>query len=124
MKKNNKTELPVAGAGKQHNFFEDVWDVASQIPEGRATSYGAIAAYLGAKSSARMVGWAMNGAHAHKKVPAHRVVNRNGMLSGRAHFSPPEKMQQLLEKEGLKVVDNTIVDFEKVFWDPAVELGL
>lgn len=123
MKKNNKTALPVTGAGKQHNFFEDVWDVARQIPRGRATSYGAIAAYLGAKSSARMVGWAMNGAHANKRIPAHRVVNRNGMLSGRAHFSPPEKMQQLLEKEGIKVVDNAIVDFAKVFWDPAIELG-
>lgn len=121
MKKNNTT-LPVPG--KQHNFFEDVWDVTRQIPKGRATSYGAIAAYLGAKSSARMVGWAMNGAHAHSGIPAHRVVNRNGMLSGRGHFSPPEKMQQLLEKEGIKVVDDTIIDFKKIFWDPAVELSM
>jgi len=109
----------------QHSFFEDVWDVARQIPRGRVTSYGAIANYLGTKLSARMVGWAMNGAfHAKPKVPAHRVVNRNGMLSGKAHFSPPEKMQQLLEKEKIKVVDDTIVDFDKHFWDPAKELGI
>ncbi len=102
-----------------------MWDVARQIPRGRVTSYGAIANYLGTKLSARMVGWAMNGAfHAKPKVPAHRVVNRNGMLSGKAHFSPPEKMQQLLEKEKITVVDDTIVDFDKLFWDPAKELIL
>ena len=109
----------------KHSFFEDVWDVARQIPKGRVTSYGTIANYLGTKLSARMVGWAMNGAfHAKPKVPAHRVVNRNGMLSGKAHFSPPEKMQQLLEKEKIKVVNDTIVDFERHFWDPAKELVL
>ncbi|HWB27900.1 MAG TPA: MGMT family protein [Chitinophagaceae bacterium] len=109
----------------KHSFFEDVWDVARQIPRGRVTSYGAIARYLGTRLSARMVGWAMNGAgSAAPGVPAHRVVNRNGMLSGKAHFTPPELMQQLLEKEKIKVVDDTIVNFEKHFWDPAKELGI
>ncbi|HTN39253.1 MAG TPA: MGMT family protein [Arachidicoccus sp.] len=117
----NKDALP--DPGKEHSFFDDVWAVARQIPKGRATSFGAIAAYLGAKSSARMVGWAMNGAHIQKGIPAHRVVNRNGMLSGRAHFNPPERMQQLLEKEGIKVKDNAIVNFKEIFWDPA-ELSL
>lgn len=107
------------------SFFEDVYDVVRQIPKGRVTSYGAIAAYLGAKMSARMVGWAMNGASNIKpKVPAHRVVNRNGMLSGSAHFKTPTLMQELLEKEKIKVENNTILHFEKYFWDPAVELSL
>ena len=110
---------------REHSFFEDVFDVARQIPKGRVTSYGAIANYLGTKLSARMVGWTMNGAfNAKPKIPAHRVVNRNGMLSGKAHFNPPSKMQELLEKEKIKVENDTIVDFEKHFWDPAVELGL
>ena len=122
--KKNKTDLPIKGDGTQHSFFEDVWDVARQIPKGRVTSYGAIAAYLGAKSSARMVGWAMNASHGDLALPAHRVVNRLGLLSGRAHFSPPEKMQELLEKEGIKVEDNQIVDFKKYFWDPSEELSL
>ncbi len=109
---------------KDKNFFELVYEVARQIPKGKVTSYGAIAACLGTKSSARMVGWAMNGAHHAKlKVPAHRVVNRNGMLTGKFHFSPPEKMEQLLKKEGIKVIDDKIVDFNKYFWDPIVELG-
>ena len=108
---------------KEYSFFQDVYDVVRQIPKGRVTSYGAIAAYLGTKLSARMVGWAMNAAGIAKpKVPAHRVVNRNGMLSGRHHFSPPEQMQILLEKEGIKIVDDTIVDFKKHFWDPSAEL--
>lgn len=107
------------------NFFEQVYDVARQIPRGRVTSYGAIAAYLGAKMSARMVGWAMNGAfHIKPKVPAHRVVNRNGMLSGKMHFATPTTMEELLAKEKIKVVDDRIVDFEKKFWDPAQELAL
>jgi len=123
-KKNTSTDLPLA-TKERTTFFEDVFDVARQIPKGRVTSYGAIAAYLGAKSSARMVGWAMNLAGSVKpKVPAHRVVNRNGMLSGKAHFHPPELMQQLLEKEGVKVKKDTVVDFDKKFWDPAVELGI
>jgi methylated-DNA-protein-cysteine methyltransferase-like protein len=120
-----KAGLPIAkNADSQHNFFENVWDVARQIPSGRVTSYGAIAAYLGARSSARMVGWAMNGAHAKSDIPAHRVVNRVGLLSGRGHFSPPERMQALLEKEGVEVVEHQVVHFKELFWDPAIELTL
>lgn len=108
---------------KDENFFSLVYDVARQIPKGRVTSYGAIAACLGARSSARMVGWAMNGAHRIKpKVPAHRVVNRNGMLSGKHHFETPTRMQELLEKEGIKVKKDTIIDFDKHFWDPSTAL--
>jgi len=96
-----------------------VFEVARQIPKGRVTSYGAIAAALGSKSSARMVGWAMNGCHRVKpKVPAHRVVNRNGMLTGKFHFNPPGMMEQLLKKEGVKVKNDQVVDFKKLFWDP------
>src|SRR5689334_11872599 len=101
---------------KEQNFFELVYEVARQIPKGRVTSYGAIAASLGTKLSARMVGWAMNGAHNIKpKVPAHRVVNRNGMLSGKHHFGPGDTMEKLLNKEGIKVKNDTIVDFKKHF---------
>lgn len=127
MKKNLpkiKRESP-RSPGKQYSFFEDVYDVVRQIPKGRVTSFGAIANYLGTRMSARMVGWAMNGAHvANPSVPAQRVVNRNGMLSGKAHFSTPTKMQELLEKENIKVEDDTVVDFEKLFWDPAKELEI
>lgn len=105
---------------EKSSFFEEVHDVARMIPKGRVTSYGAIAAVLGTRMSARMVGWAMNAAHIAKpKVPAHRVVNRNGMLSGKAHFKTPTEMQELLEKEGVKVKNDTVVDFERLFWDPA-----
>jgi methylated-DNA-protein-cysteine methyltransferase related protein len=105
---------------KEASFFELVYEVARQIPKGRVTSYGAIAACLGTKLSARMVGWAMNGAHHVKpKVPAHRVVNRNGMLSGKHHFRPAGSMEKLLRKEGIKVKDDVVVDFKKLFWDPA-----
>ena len=103
-------------------FFKDVYEVAKLIPKGRATSYGAIAAYLGSKGSARMVGWAMNNAHAIGNVPAHRVVNRNGLLTGKQHFGNDNQMQKLLEAEGIKVKDNQIQNFEKVFWDPTTEL--
>jgi methylated-DNA-protein-cysteine methyltransferase-like protein len=103
----------------QTNFFERVYEVAKQIPYGRVTSYGAIAKFLGAARSARMVGWAMNASHAMEDVPAHRVVNRKGLLTGKFHFDGTNLMQQLLENEGIKVVDNQIVDFEKYFWDPA-----
>ena len=104
---------------KDQSFFESVYDVVRQIPKGRITSYGAIAAALGTKLSARMVGWAMNGSHRIKpKVPAHRVVNREGRLTGKIHFHPPEKMQELLEKEGIKVVDDRVVDFREKFWEP------
>ncbi|HQX73963.1 MAG TPA: MGMT family protein [Chitinophagaceae bacterium] len=110
---------------REENFFALVFEVARQIPKGRVTSYGAIAACLGTKSSARMVGWAMNGCHLVKpKVPAHRVVNRNGMLTGKHHFSPPGMMEKLLKKEGIKVKNDQVIDFDKHFWNPAEELGL
>lgn len=110
---------------RDENFFELVFEVARQIPRGRVTSYGAIATCLGTRSSARMVGWAMNGAGRVKpKVPAHRVVNRLGILSGKHHFSPPGMMEKLLRKEGIKVKNDQVVDFKKLFWDPVRELGL
>ena len=110
---------------KDESFFELVFEVARQIPKGRVTSYGAIASALGTKMSARMVGWAMNGSfRVRPKVPAHRVINRNGLLTGKMHFAYPEQMQELLEKEGLKVVNDQVQDFEKKFWDPVKELGL
>lgn len=106
------------------SFFDDVYDVVRQIPKGRVTSYGAVARFLGTGQSARMVGWAMNAAHSVKpKVPAHRVVNRIGMLSGKHHFGTPTQMQELLEKEKIKIKKDVVVDFEKLFWDPAKELG-
>jgi methylated-DNA-protein-cysteine methyltransferase-like protein len=105
------------------NFFQKVYTVAKLIPYGRVTSYGTIAKYLGAARSARMVGWAMNGAHAMPEVPAHRVVNKIGLLTGKHHFDGTNLMQQLLESEGIKVVDNQIIDFEKHFWDPWKELS-
>ncbi len=102
------------------NFFEDVYAVVRLIPTGRATSYGAIASYLGTKMSARMVGWAMN--NSPKNVPAQRVVNRNGLLTGKHHFKTPDTMQKLLEKDGVKVVNDKIERFTDIFWDPAKEL--
>jgi methylated-DNA-protein-cysteine methyltransferase related protein len=107
------------------DFFDMVYQVVRLIPKGRATSYGAIGKYLGAAGSARIVGYAMNGAHRVKpKVPAHRVVNRNGMLSGKHHFETPFTMQILLEKEKIIVKEDKIVDFKKIFWDPSVELEI
>jgi methylated-DNA-protein-cysteine methyltransferase-like protein len=109
--------------GKDDSFFDLVHEVARQIPKGRVTSYGAIAACLGTRGSSRMVGWAMMAVpNAKRPVPAHRVVNRNGLLTGRHHYTPPEKMQQLLEKDGVKVKDNQVVDFARLFWDPSKEL--
>ena len=130
-KSSQKPALPagrlksVKPSGKRdENFFELVFEVARQIPKGRITSYGAIAVCLGAKSSARMVGWAMNGAERIKpKIPAHRVVNRLGILSGKHHFSPPGMMEKLLKKEGIKVKNDQVVDFKKIFWNPVEELG-
>ena len=104
------------------NFFERVYAVVRQIPYGKVTSYGAIAKVLGTARSARMVGWAMNSSHNLEDVPAHRVVNRNGLLTGKMHFDGTNLMQQLLENEGIVVVDSQIVDFEKVFWMPEVNL--
>lgn len=103
------------------SFFDKVYEVAKLIPYGRVTSYGAIATYLGAARSARMVGYAMNGSVG-KDVPAHRVVNRQGLLTGKHHFDGSNLMQQLLESEGIKVKNNQIVNFEKVFWNPQKEL--
>jgi methylated-DNA-protein-cysteine methyltransferase-like protein len=108
---------------KTKDFFLNVFDVVRLIPKGRVTSYVAIAKYLGTGGSSRMVGWAMNASHGVKpKVPAHRVVNRNGMLSGKAHFETPTQMQELLEKEKIKVQNETVMDFDKLFWDPMTEL--
>lgn len=103
------------------NFFDKVYDVARLIPYGRVTSYGAIANYLGAKRSARMVGYAMNGSTG-KDVPAHRVVNRKGLLTGKHHFDGTNLMQQLLESEGITIIDNQIQHLETVFWDPSKAL--
>jgi len=128
--KNQKTKKigkkeTARSTGKQYSFFEDVFDVVRQIPKGRVTTFGAIANYLGTKLSARMVGWAMNGAHqATPPVPAHRVLNRNGMLTGKAHFATPTLMEELLLKEKIKVENDTVVDFQKLFWDPAQELEI
>jgi methylated-DNA-protein-cysteine methyltransferase-like protein len=125
MKKKQQELIPIPKSEKKYGFFDDVFDVVRQIPKGRVTSYGAIAAYLGTKLSARMVGWAMNASHVAKpKVPAHRVVNRKGMLTGKHHFPTPTLMEELLVKEKIKVKDDCIVDFEKLFWDPVKELGL
>ena len=124
-----KTSQPLKkikpSGSKDVDFFSQVYEVVRLIPKGKVTSYGAIASALGTKSSARMVGWAMNGAFKAKpKVPAQRVVNRNGMLSGKMHFETPTRMQELLEKEGVRVEKDKIIDFEKRFWDPLKELGL
>ena len=100
------------------SFFERVYEVVAQIPEGRVTSYGAIARFLGTPKSARMVGWAMKASHNRLEVPAHRVVNRMGLLTGKHHFEGTGLMQQLLENEGIKVIANQIQDFENIFWDP------
>jgi len=106
------------------NFFDKVYQVAKLIPYGRVTSYGAIAKYLGAARSARMVGWAMNASHNMEEIPAHRVVNRVGLLTGKQHFDGTNLMQQLLESEGIIVVDLQIQNFETVFWNPIIELEL
>lgn len=105
------------------DFFKEAYEVVRLIPSGRVTSYGAIAQYLGTTGGARMVGWAMNQAYG-KDVPAHRVVNRNGLLTGRHHFGHPSTMQQLLEAEGIEVENNAVKNFVALFWDPVKELGL
>ncbi|MEO8795783.1 MAG: MGMT family protein [Daejeonella sp.] len=107
----------------QDSFYDQVHQVVRLIPYGRVTSYGAIAAYLGSKGSSRMVGYAMNNSHsAFPQVPAHRVVNRTGLLTGKFHFGSPDLMEQLLNNEGIKVENDKIIDFEKLFWDPSAEL--
>jgi len=108
---------------KNKDFFELVYQVSRKIPKGRVTSYGAIAKYLGAVRGARMVGWAMNNAHFQKvKVPAHRVVNRNGELTGKFHFATPNLMEELLVKEGVKIKNDKIINFKNIFWDPECNL--
>lgn len=107
------------------DFFDLVFQVVRMIPNGRVTSYGAIAKYLGTKSGSRMVGWAMNASHSQKEyVPAHRVVNRNGLLTGKGHFSPPESMELALKAEGIEVVNDKIQRFKEHYWDPNIELDL
>lgn len=125
-KKPSEKLKSITPSGKiDESFFHSVFEIVRQIPKGRVTSYGAIANALGTKLSARMVGWAMNGSHRIRpKVPAHRVVNRQGLLTGKIHFEYPEQMQELLEKEGIKVMNDQVQDFEKRFWDPVKELGL
>lgn len=127
VKKNAKkvVEEQPRSAVKEYSFFQDVYEVVRQIPKGKVTSYGAVAAYLGTKLSARMVGWAMNAAGAAKpKVPAQRVVNRNGMLTGKHHFATPTLMEELLKKDGVTVKNDTVADFKQRFWDPITELSL
>lgn len=123
MAKASLQNIQPSGA-KDAAFFEQVYAVVLQIPKGRVTSYGAIAAALGTKKSARMVGWALNSAHhISPKVPAHRVVNRKGLLSGKMHFATPDAMQQALEGEGIKVQNDQVQDYDKIFWDPVQEIG-
>jgi methylated-DNA-protein-cysteine methyltransferase-like protein len=109
---------------KNKDFFVQVYDVVRLIPKGRVTSYGAIANYLGTKSGARMVGWAMNAAHVLPDVPAHRVVNRNGLLTGKMHFEDANEMERLLENEGILIEKDQVKDFKLLFWDPMTELSL
>ena len=109
---------------KNNDFFEQVFQVVKLIPAGRATSYGAIANYLGSKRGARLVGWAMNASHQYAGIPAHRVVNRNGLLSGKMHFPTPDSMQISLESEGIEIIDDQIQHFSEIFWDPSKELNL
>ena len=122
--------IPGKGTGKrpedkEEGFFNRVYQVVKLIPQGRVTSYGAIASYLGSPGAARMVGWAMNQCHTHPDfVPAHRVVNRNGLLTGKHHFEGRNLMQELLENEGAEIKNDRIVNFGDLFWDPVLELGL
>jgi len=109
---------------EKNDFFDQVYQVVRLIPTGRVTSYGAIAKYLGAAKSSRVVGYAMNASHSLKNIPAHRVVNRNGLLTGKMHFETPDAMQKALEAEGLTVKDDQIQDFEKMFWNPLEEMDL
>jgi methylated-DNA-protein-cysteine methyltransferase-like protein len=133
--KNNPARLPLSknksantdntSINKDYGFFEDVFEVVRQVPKGRVTSYGAIAGYLGTRMSARMVGWAMNASHdVRPKVPAQRVVNRNGMLTGKHHFATSTLMQELLEKDGVRVENDVVLNFKELFWDPGEELSL
>tara|TARA_B100000767_G_C19606849_1_gene468136 strand:+ start:550 stop:894 length:345 start_codon:yes stop_codon:yes gene_type:complete len=106
----------------KRNFFEDVYSVVKKIPFGRVSSYGSIAKYMGSPQSSRMVGWAMNASHKIEDIPAHRVVNKIGLLSGKHHFEGTNLMQQLLESEGIKIKKNQIINFQTIFWDPSLSL--
>ena len=108
---------------KNNNFFQDVYEVVRLVPKGRVTTYGAIAKYLGTAGSARMVGWAMNQSHG-SDVPAQRVVNRQGLLTGKHHFENPNRMEELLTEEGIEVINDKVQNFDMVFWDPMIELQL
>ena len=124
-KSSEKLRTVLPSGKKDSSFFEQVYDVVRLIPRGRVTTYGTIAAYLGTKMSARMVGWAMNASfQITPRVPAHRVVNRNGMLSGKMHFATPTTMEELLLKEKIKVENDQVIDFEKKLWDPVLELTI
>ena len=114
---------PIKLSEQNADFFDRVYAVVLLIPAGRVTSYGAIANYLGAKRSSRMVGWAMNAAHVKPEIPAHRVVNRNGQLTGKMHFGSPDAMEQLLAGEGIEVTGDQVINFRELFWDPYTELG-
>ena len=114
--------VDISISNKHKDFFENVFDVVRLIPEGRVTSYGAIAKYLGTPKSSRMVGWAMNASHKYSDIPAHRVVNRNGLLTGKFHFSDENEMEKRLYKERILVKNDKIIDFQKIYWDPTIEL--
>ena len=116
--------MEVSIPSKQKDFFQNVFDVVRLIPLGRVTSYGAIAKYLSSPKSSRMVGWAMNASHQFSDVPAHRVVNRNGDLTGKIHFSSPNEMEKLLLEEGVLVNNNRVQNFKKIYWDPTIELEI
>lgn len=109
---------------KHKDFFDSVFQVVRLIPEGRVTSYGAIANYLSAAKASRMVGWAMNASHKIPGIPAHRVVNRNGLLTGKMHFETPTTMEERLAQEGIEVKDNQVVEFNRLFWNPSIELAM
>ena len=122
-KKRTITTADGSVADPPRNYFDDVYAVVRQVPVGRVTTYGAVAQYLGLRAGARMVGWAMNSSHAQTDVPAQRVVNRLGILSGKQSFETPMHMQELLEAEGVQIIDDTVVDFKTRLWDPTLELA-
>ena len=123
--RNKSNKQQIQPPQKSSDLFEMIWEVVRLIPAGRVTNYGSIAKYIGSGLSSRVVGYAMNASHhSSKKVPAHRVVNRIGVLSGKHHFKTPFEMQELLEKEGTEVKDDKVLDFQKKFWDPNIELAL
>lgn len=119
-----KQSMSISLNDKHKDFFDSVFQVVKLIPAGRVTSYGAIATYLSAAKASRMVGWAMNASHSFPEIPAHRVVNRNGLLTGKMHFETPTAMEERLAMEGVEVKDNQVVDFKRLFWNPSIELAM